>query len=227
MTDERLIAVIPAYNAAASIAATIDELSGYVDGVIVVDDGSRDATEKEASSHARVTVIRQARRGPGAAVLRGLSAARDAGAQFAVVVDADGQMDASKIPELLAPLREDVADLVRGDRLTPQSGGDSMPLLRHLAAMGLRVPARLCSGQRVGDPLSGFVALRLSLVPDRLWSGFGYPLHLVAAVASRGGRVVHIPVPARYPRDGVSHHGVHRLPSVVGAVLAAATERLR
>ena len=134
MSRVRPIAVIPAYNAEARIGATIDELAGFVSSVIVVDDGSQDFTAKEAAARAQTQVIRQARRGPGAAVLKGLRAARDAGAEFAVIVDADGQMDASKIPELLEPLTADRADLVRGDRLRPDSGGDAMPVLRRFAA---------------------------------------------------------------------------------------------
>ena len=227
MRHPRLVAVIPAYNAEARIGATIDELAEFVARVFVVDDGSQDSTANEAAARAQTEVIRQTRRGPGAAVLKGLKAARDTGAEFAVVVDADGQMDASKIPELLEPLTAGIADLVRGDRLRPDSGGDAMPVLRRLAARLLRMPASLCAGQPVCDPLSGFIILRLSMVPERLWPGFGYPMHLAAAVAAKGGRIAQSPVPARYPSDGVSLHGLHRLPSVLGAVGAAARERLR
>jgi glycosyltransferase involved in cell wall biosynthesis len=227
ISPTRPVAVIPAYDAAARIGATIDGLLDFVAGVIVVDDGSLDETGNEAAKRSMTEVIRQARSGPGAAVHNGLCAARQAGAEFAVVVDADGQMDATRIPDLIRPLQQGDADLVRGDRLAPDSGGDAMPLIRLMAAHCLRLPASLCARQTVRDPLSGFVALRLSLLPEGLWPGFGYPVHLAAAVAAQGGRIVQLPVPACYPSDGVSHHGVHRLPSVLGALAAAVGERLR
>jgi glycosyltransferase involved in cell wall biosynthesis len=221
------VAVIPAYRAAATLGATIAELRPYVDRVCVVDDGSDDATAALAQRLGIWRLIRQRRLGPGAAVRAGLLSAAEAGYAFAVVVDADGQMDPGCIPALVAPLRAGVADLVRGSRLHPSSGGDAMPRLRLAAARALRAPASWCAGQPIEDPLSGFVALRLSSFHGRLWSGFGYPMHLAAVVAAGGGRIVHSPVPARYPKGGRSNHGLHRLPSVLAAFARAAQERLR
>ena len=221
------MAVIPAYRAAATLGATIAELRPFVDHVCVVDDGSDDDTAAIARTLNVWRLIQQRRTGPGAAVCAGLLAAAEAGAEFAVVVDADGQMDAGCIPALLAPLRAGDADLARGSRLLSDSGGDAMPWLRYAAALGLRGPASWCAGQPIDDPLSGFVALRLSCFRGRLWHGFGYPMHFAAAGAAAGGRIVHLPVPARYPKGGRSSHGLHRLPSVLAAFARAAQERLR
>jgi len=220
-----VVAVIPAYNAGERIAATVAGLAGRVDAVWVVDDGSKDETAALARD-AGARVVSQRRQGPGGAVLAGLRAARDDGAAIAIVVDADGQMDPARIPALLAPILEGQADLCRGDRLARPGEGDTMPWLRRRAANGLAGPASFCAGQPIQDPLSGFVALRLSHLPAALWPGFGYPLHLAAAVSGAGGRIAHVPVPARYPADGVSHHGLHRAPSVLGALVSAARARL-
>jgi hypothetical protein len=223
----RVVAVIPAYEAEAHIGTTIEGVLAYVDQVVVVNDGSSDGTASEARKQLRTTVVDQGRQGPGAAVHTGLSWARRAGATYAVVVDADGQMDQSKIPNLITLLDSDGADLVRGSRLSPSSGGDAMPWVRHVAARALRLPATWGARQPIVDPLSGFIALRLTFLPDQLWPGFGYPMHLAAAVTARGGRIEHVPVPARYPVGGTSHHGLHRLPSILGAVKAAVRERFR
>ena len=105
-------------------------------------------------------------------------------------------------------------DLVRGSRLEPESGGDSMPLLRYAAGRILALPSSWSARSSIRDPLSGFVALRLSKLPDTLWRGFGYPMHRSAAIAAAGGRIEHVAVPASYPRDGISHHGLHRAPAI-------------
>ena len=156
-----------------------------------------------------------------------LRAAKDQGATYAVVVDADGQMDASKIPVLFDMLAGHDLDLVRGSRLNPASGGDTMPLLRYAAARILALPSSWCARGVISDPLSGFVALRLSKLPTTLWRGFGYPMHLSAAMAAQGGRMGHVAVPARYPHGGTSHHGLHRAPAIFIALMYATKERLK
>ena len=220
-------AVVPAYNASARLGETLRQLAPFVDQIIVVDDGSTDGTAEVARQMVKTTVIRQRRRGPGGAVLNGLRQAKATGALWAVVVDADGQMDARKIPALIEALERHEADLARGSRLERSSGGDPMPWFRGIAARILSWPSSWCARSRIRDPLSGFVALRLSVLPRHLWRGFGYPMHLSAAVAARRGRIVHVPVPAHYPADGVSHHGLHRAPAIAMALLHSCFERLR
>lgn len=219
-------AIIPAFNAADRLSATLADVAPFVDHMVVVDDGSTDHTSEVAQAHEKTHVVRQARQGPGGAVFAGLGYARRLDADYAVIVDADGQMDATQIPELFALLNEDV-DLVRGSRLEQTSGGDTMPWLRRFAANALTLPSSFCARTAIRDPLSGFVALRLTKAPAYLWRGFGYPMHLSAAVASQGGRIEHRAVPSRYPESGVSHHGLHRAPAVLLALVLALRERWR
>ena len=143
-----------------------------------------------------------------------------------MVVDADGQMDARKIPALIEALERHEADLARGSRLERAAGATRCLVSGHRRSHPF-VASSWCARTRIRDPLSGFVALRLSVLPRHLWRGFGYPMHLSAAVAARRGRIVHVPVPAHYPADGVSHHGLHRAPAIAMALLHACFERLR
>jgi glycosyltransferase involved in cell wall biosynthesis len=220
-------AVVPAYNAAKRLPQTLDGLLPYVDQIIVVDDGSSDDTALVAQRHERIRVISQRRQGPGGAVFTGLKSAKKLGAEWAVVVDADGQMEAERIPVLFDLLESSDVDLVRGSRLEPESGGDSMPLLRYAAGRILALPSSWSARSSIRDPLSGFVALRLSKLPNTLWRGFGYPMHLSAAIAAAGGRIEHVAVPAYYPHDGVSHHGLHRAPAIFIALMMSVKARLR
>jgi glycosyltransferase involved in cell wall biosynthesis len=218
-------AVIPAYRAADRLAETLAELAPFVARICVVDDASDDATAAVAEAAGVWRVLRRsARGGPGAAVADGLAAQRAAGTEVVVVVDADGQMDPSRIPSLMERIL-DGADLVRGTRLAATSGGASMPIFRRLGARVIQPLAQWAVGAPLSDPLSGFVALRTDKVPADLWPAFGYPVHLAAAVAAAGGAVVHVPVPARYPRGNSSEHGLHRLPAIAGAIWRARRSR--
>src|SRR5436190_11201601 len=105
----RVVAVvIPARNEADKIAATIRSVPGFVDHVVVVDDGSGDATaavarrvERPAGGLAQmqVEVIEHAgNRGVGAALATGYERAVDAGADLVAVMAGDGQMDPADLP---------------------------------------------------------------------------------------------------------------------------------
>lgn len=220
-------AVIPAYQAAHLLPHTLAGLQDVLP-VVVVDDGSTDDTAGVAHHAGAWRVLRQdRRRGPGAAVHAGLSFLASSHFQIGVVLDADGQMDIRALDRLLEPLQEKRAALVRGSRFEINSGTYKMPWIRRQAGRSLAPLASSRIGQTIRDPLSGYVALDLAYLPDWLWPGFGYPIHLASQVCAEGGRITHIPVPSRPPLQGTSHHGLHRLLTVGGALWAAGQSRTR
>ena len=165
-------AVVPAYNASARLGETLRQLAPFVDQIIVVDDGSTDGTAEVARQMVKTTVIRQRRRGPGGAVLNGLRQAKATGALWAVVVDADGQMDARKIPALIEALERHEADLARGAVSRRAAVATRCLGFGASPPASFRGPRAGALGARIRDPLSGFVALRLSVLPRHLWRGF-------------------------------------------------------
>ena len=214
-------AVVPAYQAATILRPTLAELTTRLP-VVVVDDGSTDGTAEIAHQAGAWQVLRQdRRRGPGAAVHAGFSFLQEHHFEVGVVLDADGQMDVDALDHLLSPLRKGQAALVRGSRFEPDSGACTVPWLRRQAARSLTPLASQRVGQSIRDPLSGYVALDLNYLPDWLWPGYGYPIHLAAQVGSEGGKITHVPVPSRRPQGGVSRHGLHRLFTVGGALWAS------
>ncbi len=116
--------LIPAYNEAATIGevlARIDAL-GLDAQIVVVDDGSTDATasiveDYAAAGHPHVELLRQPNRGKGSAVR--LAATRMT-KEIAVIQDADMEYDPADVVDLIAPIERGVADVVYGSRL---SGG--------------------------------------------------------------------------------------------------------
>src|SRR5579871_2499237 len=118
----RLAVVIPAYNERDKIARTIASVPAYVDDVFVIDDASTDDTTPRAEAAAArrsgsLEVIRHpANRGVGAAIATGYARALAVGADVAIVMAGDGQMDPADLPALLEPIAAGVADYVKGNR---------------------------------------------------------------------------------------------------------------
>jgi glycosyltransferase involved in cell wall biosynthesis len=149
-----LPAVIPAYRAERTIADVVAGVrAAGVSEVLVVDDGSADATAALAE-RAGARVLRHAsNRGKGAALWTGFAAARKAGAQGVLTLDADGQHDPAEIPRLLAASRTHPNALVIGARsLSRESMPGRSRLGNHVSTFFL---ARF-TGQPLSDSQSGF-----------------------------------------------------------------------
>ena len=118
-----LVIMVPAFNEATTIRRTIEHLKDAVEAhsgrssIIVIDDGSTDGTADLARVAGADRVVgHPSNLGLGAAVRTGLKAARQAGADVVVKIDADGQHDPADIARLIRPTLDDEADLVYGDR---------------------------------------------------------------------------------------------------------------
>lgn len=207
----RVVAVvIPACNEADKITATIHSIPGFVDHVIVVDDGSHDATaaiaRRAARNRSRTEVIVHDRnRGVGAAITTGYARALALGAHAVAVMAGDGQMDPADLPQLLAPVVGGQADYAKGNRFAWPGGWRMMPPVRLMGGAVLSWLTRLASGYRhLGDSQCGYtVASRQALAaigPD-LRARYGYPNDLLARFALARLRVVDVPVRPVYGPD--------------------------
>ena len=191
--------VIPACNEADKIAATVRSVPDFVDHVIVVDDGSTDATAAIARRTARGEVIVHERnRGVGAAITTGYARALELGAQATAVMAGDGQMDPEDLPRLLAPVIDGAADYAKGNRFAWPGGWRAMPAVRLLGGGLLSWLTRLASGYwRIGDSQCGYtVASRRALhaIGSDLFPRYGYPNDLLAKLGAARARVVDVPV---------------------------------
>src|SRR5208337_4108581 len=112
----RIAVLIPAYNAAASLGGVIEGIKGYLSSIVVVDDGSSDATAEVARA-AGVQVLRhQINRGKGVALRTGFWFLLHEGYETIITMDADGQHDPSYIPLLIDASEEEGGDIVVGSR---------------------------------------------------------------------------------------------------------------
>ena len=165
--------VIPSFNEAPRLPALLARIEAEKTGleVVVVDDGSRDATP-ELAARAGATVLRHPfNLGYGAGLQTGYKYALEVGARCVVQMDADGQHDPSDIRRLLAPLERGECDLVIGSRFLAPTGYE-MGFTRTLGRRFFVGLAR-AFGIRVTDPTSGFQALGRRVL--ELYAGDSFP----------------------------------------------------
>jgi glycosyltransferase involved in cell wall biosynthesis len=194
--------VVPAYNEEANLAATIASIPAFIDHVLVVDDGSHDATATVAQKVGgpAIEVLRHTHnRGVGAAVASGYRRALELGCDVTLVMAGDGQMDPRDVPTLLAPIVEGRADYVKGNRFAYPEVYWTMPRARLVGNITLSLLTRVTSGyRRLFDSQCGFTAVTratlLALDLDGLFPRYGYPNDLLARLRVAGARVEDVPV---------------------------------
>lgn len=210
--DERIasmrrLAIVPALNEDRTIARVIEEIRASDPGfeILVVDDGSTDATLREAERVGALVVRLPYNVGIGGAVQTGYRYARERGFQVAVQIDGDGQHDPSDLGRLLEPLAGDSADMVVGSRFR----GDSPyrgPFMRRLGIWLLASVVTVIIRQRMTDPTSGFRGVnRRGIVLFAAEYPHDYPEAEANVVAFRHRlRIVEVPVAMRSRSAGRS-----------------------
>ena len=157
-TNPRKLAVVPAYNEAESVGTVVRKLQTHAPSydILVVDDGSTDATPRIAEEAGARVLRLPFNLGIGGAVQSGFRFALDNGYQYVVQVDGDGQHDPREIRRLEEAMARDRVDMVCGSRFLTKDHKYPAPISRRT---GIHLFAFLLSrfvGQRVSDPTSGF-----------------------------------------------------------------------
>ncbi|MGY4541768.1 glycosyltransferase involved in cell wall biosynthesis [Arthrobacter sp. UYNi723] len=196
MTGPTVDVVLPCLNEFGALQWVLARMPhGY--RAIVVDNGSTDGSA-ELAAELGATVIRENRRGFGAAAHAGLLAAT---ADFVAFCDCDGSLDPSDLPALLAPVMAGTADLVLGSR-QPQRG--SWPFHARSANYVLAWLLRRRTGEAVTDLGPMRAARRADLLSLQLEDRrSGYPLEMFLKASLRGWRITELPV-VYAPRMGKS-----------------------
>ena len=202
-----LFAVIPARDAAGTVGAVVRGLRQALPNVtvLVVDDGSVDATGDAARMAGAIVVRHEVNQGKGAALQTGFDEALKRGADGVLALDADGQHDPAVAPRLVAEL--DKADLVIGSREGDRTG---MPWLRRVTNDVTTWFVSRLAGQRVPDSQSGYRAIRASVLravrPES--RRFDYESEFLIGAARAGFRIGQAPIPTLYNAPGSHIHPV-------------------
>ena len=193
-----VIVVIPAFDEQASIYDVVRGVRDAGFEVVVVDDGSTDATRRRARS-AGATVLRHlVNRGYGAALTTGSRWAVENDYSVVVHFDADGQHDPAEIQDLVEPIRSGAADVAIGSRFL--GSGRSMPWTRALAIKSAIQFTRLLSGVTLTDAHNGFRAFSSAALGslECREDGMAYASEIVEKVSLRGLRLREVPVTITY-----------------------------
>ena len=168
-----ILALVPAFNEEKKIAAVVRTLLAKVNEVVVIDDGSDDATAQEAALAGATVLVHALNRGQGAALETGHQYAREQNAEIIVHFDADGQFDPNDVGRGLVALQETGVDIVLGSRFLEKKS--ELPWLkRHLVLPFGRLVDRFFGGVRLTDAHNGFRVLNkhalsvLCLTQDRM-----------------------------------------------------------
>jgi glycosyltransferase involved in cell wall biosynthesis len=201
----RAVVVMPAYNAAATLASTLGQIPpGVADHVILVDDASKDDTVEVATA-LRIQVIRHPHNvGYGGNQKTCYMEALRLGADVVVMVHPDGQYDPTLIPQLVRPIIRGEADMVLGSRfLTPggaRKGG--MPLYKIIANRFLTTVENLVLGRRFAELHTGYRAYTrgfLETIPFlRNSNDFVFDTEVIAQAVAFGFKVGEVPVETKY-----------------------------
>lgn len=208
----RTICVIPAWNEALRISKVISGVKAYASEVIVVDDCSTDETGQLAEQAGATVLRHRINRGQGAALQTGNEHALSLGADIIVHFDADDQFLASEIPDIVAPIIADQADIVFGSRYLGKQ--PNFPFIKKYLIMPLAFAfTRFILGVKLSDPQNGFRALnrqaaKLITITNRQMA---HASEIQAKAFKSGLRIAEVPVTVIYHEFGQKLSGGFRV----------------
>jgi len=197
----KVVAVIPAYNEAATIRDVATRALRFLPDVIVVNDGSTDRTQHELSGLAVTVVSNPANLGKGASLWRGFALALAEGADAVITLDADAQHCPEDIPRLVEAAQAHPGRIVIGARLWDR---DRVPALRYIGNRFANFWVAWAAGCRVADSQSGFrlyPAPLLRTIKAAPSARFAFESEILIEAGRAGVRSVPVPIAALYPPD--------------------------
>jgi glycosyltransferase involved in cell wall biosynthesis len=207
----KVIAVMPAYNAERTLAATLGDFpAGSVDEIILVDDGSKDRTVEIARGMGLTVIVHPENRGYGGNQKTCYQHALEHGADIVVMIHPDYQYDSRVIDYAVGFIELNICDVVLGNRIRSReealSGG--MPLYKYVCNRALTTFENVMLGQNLGDFHSGFRVYRrevLEQIPfERNSNDFVFDTQFLVQAVRFGFRLGDIPVPVRYFKEASS-----------------------
>jgi polyprenyl-phospho-N-acetylgalactosaminyl synthase len=194
----QMYVVIPAYNEGPVISRVVSEVKRAGYAVVVVDDGSSDATAEEARAAGAGVITHPFNLGQGAALQTGIDYAVMQGAEVIVTFDADGQHRVSDIARLAEALVQERADFALGSRFLGQA--PNLPPLRRLLLHAATAFTRLTTGLQVTDTHNGLRAMtRRGAAAIRLRQNrMAHASELLTQIAASRLRYVERPVTIEY-----------------------------
>ncbi len=203
-----ILALVPAHDEAPRIGAVVRAATAHLP-VLVVDDGSADATAEVAAAAGATVLGQHLNQGKGAALRAGFARAIADGALAVVTLDGDGQHDPAELPSFLAVEREQPAELVIGRRSFKQ-----MPFVRRLSNVAGTVVLSVAVGRWIPDNQSGYRLVGRRLMGEMLASredGFAFEVEMIAVCLREGWPIGWVPISTIYGDEGSHIRPLHHL----------------
>lgn len=201
----KIIAVLPAYNAEKTLAATVADFpAGSVDEILLVDDCSKDNTVKIAREMGLTVIVHEKNTGYGGNQKTCYKYCLDHGADIVVMIHPDYQYDARTIPHAVGMIELGICDVILGNRVRSRAEAlkCGMPWWKYVSNRGLTAFENLMLGQNLGEFHSGFRVYRrqvLETIPfERNSDDFVFDTQFLVQAVHFGFRLGDIPVPVRY-----------------------------
>lgn len=195
----RVLAVVPAHDEASGIRLVVEAAAGYLP-VLVVDDGSTDATAEIASAAGATVVTHHPNRGKGEALRTGFRWALERGYDAVLTLDADGQHDPTEIPAFLGADAERSVDLLVGAR-----DFRAMPPVRRASNTIGRWAFSWAVGRSIPDNQSGYRLIGRRLLPlllDSDETGFEFEVEMITTCIRAGLTIGWVPIRTIYGDEG-------------------------
>ena len=215
------VVVIPCYNEERFIGSVVLKAREYADYVIVVDDGSADATAAIARSAGAIVVEHEKNSGKAIAMNTAFKKALEFDPKVVVAMDGDWQHMPEELPVVSAPILNDEADLVVGSRYLENTS--EVPLKRIIGHWGLNAVINTLSGVTVTDSQSGFRAFSKLAVEKISFGSAGFTVEseMQFMAADHKLKVMEVPITIRYldaPKRSVIKQGMQVLNGVLKLV---------
>ena len=203
----KFAAVIPAYCEEKHIADVARRTRAKLENVLVVDDGSGDATAARAREAGVEVIVHPQNRGKGEAIKTGLRHWLDRQCDFVVILDADGQHLPEEIDRFIDAASTSDAKMFVGTRMSNLA---DMPLVRRMVNRYMSNKISRACGQEIPDTQCGFRMLHRELIPDVLGGAnrFDYETEMLIITSRKGCKIEAVPISTVYSDEVSSIHPV-------------------
>jgi len=229
-TNLKIAVVIPYYKAEKEIINVISKLPQLVHELIIIDDKSPEPLNLTAITESISDQIKchflenEVNLGVGGATKKGFLHAIEIGADIVIKIDADDQMDLTYIPNLIAPLTLNEAEMAKGNRFRDLKSLRKMPLLRRIGNLGLSFLIKAATGYWHNfDPTNGFFAINADSLKKldfhKLANRYYFETSLLSQLYFEKAPIKDVSMPAIYGEEKSSMQ-VWKMPFEFGFKLA-------
>ncbi len=207
--NERILALLPAYNEAAHLGKVLAEVRKYIRPILVVDDGSKDETASIARECGVDLLSRGYNCGKGQSLRDGYAWALEKGFDAVIMLDSDGQHDPACIPDFAEKFRKTRAHLIIGAR-----DYGEMPFRRRFPNRIGKFLFSTAVGQNIPDNQSGYRMLDRELMERMLAStenGYHFEVEMIAVCIAEGWPIEWISIPTIYDDETSSQNPLDQI----------------